>query len=136
MPKANDVVTLIGKSALVFGVAAFGVVIFGIFNRPNRPKHHNFYSEADSLVAEKVTNDLTGWRRTLSIYVKREDLGDPSTWTATADAEFINALGGVERTNLYYRFLTFTNTDGERSIFCNLDHEKHFHEWLDHLARP
>ncbi len=61
-------------------------------------------AEAKTLFARAITNDVIGYHRT----IKADEIifanMPPSNWWATAEVEFINRLGGVQRTNLHYRF--------------------------------
>ena len=58
---------------------------------------------ADAALAAECTNVVVGLR--LILNQRTETFDDNFTkWVGTATVEFINALGGMERTNLEFRF--------------------------------
>ena len=58
----------------------------------------------------RATNDLTGFNRLIDSHL--DTAGDnPKSWTGDVTAEFINQAGGVDRTNLHYKFSAL---DGSR----------------------
>lgn len=61
-------------------------------------------SEAKAAFAAAITNDVVGYHRT----IKQDTFigfGEaPARWWATATVEFVNKVGGIERTVVYYRF--------------------------------
>lgn len=63
-------------------------------------------ASAQTMLQSAITNDVVGYTRT----IKLDDFiftGTPvSNWWASATVEFVNQVGGVERTTLYYRFKT------------------------------
>ncbi len=59
--------------------------------------------EATNGMMKSLTNDQVGLNRIIEI--RFNDIGDDvSKWNAEAAVEFVNASGGVNRTNWYYRF--------------------------------
>ena len=58
---------------------------------------------ARAALAASITNDVVGWHRTIRTSDFLYD-DDWHSWVATAEIEFINRLGGIERTNCYWKF--------------------------------
>jgi hypothetical protein len=78
-------------------------------------------SEADSRLSEKTTNAIVGLR---TVVTRDTDFlnGDPNTWTAIVTADFINRLGGVERTSVPFKFWTYHSpVDGRDHVLCRVD---------------
>jgi hypothetical protein len=61
-----------------------------------------YAKQCDAALAAAVTNS-TGFRRSFRQYVYRADQ-NLKEWYGSAEFEFINKLGGVERTNAYFTF--------------------------------
>ncbi len=79
-------------------------------------KEESFVYQAQPAVQRELTNDVIGYSRTIKIQIDWPDLSmqtnlnwaaasSPTNWTAVATVEFVNKFGGIERTNLHYRFL-------------------------------
>jgi hypothetical protein len=60
--------------------------------------------EAKAIFASAITNDVVGWHRTIKQDCWIGYGTSPNTWWATATVEFVNKVGGIERTQIYYRF--------------------------------
>ncbi len=70
-----------------------------------------FQSEADNEMLKECTNVLVGLTRVIhSSVLDAED--NPQLWTGIVTAEFINRFGGIERTNVPFRFSTDSGPDG------------------------
>ncbi len=82
---------------------------------------------ANVMMAANVTNDVTGFRNIVKQTRPDLDLAN-SDGDGQTTVDFINRVGGVERTNLYYRFFTVTNFDGVHFL-CMLDDLREFQEW-------
>jgi hypothetical protein len=69
-------------------------------------------SEAPAAVATVCSNEVVGFRRMMgNVYVLTHDNPNvPGKWTANAEVEFINTVGGAEVTNLP---MTFSAVNGE-----------------------
>ncbi|MDE3066751.1 MAG: hypothetical protein KGJ60_04280 [Verrucomicrobiota bacterium] len=75
------------------------------------PDYEAYYRR---LVTDELTNDVTGYRRTISIELEGNPYDYPVETAAVATVEFINHFGGVDRTNLSYIFLSGdTTNDGQ-----------------------
>jgi hypothetical protein len=61
------------------------------------------HREAPGVVLEACTNEIPGLKQIIHLNVYD---GDPLTtrWTADATVDYINHLGGVDRTNLQFKF--------------------------------
>jgi hypothetical protein len=66
-------------------------------------KLNRYRVDADQAVRKGITNQVVGLRQIIS---QRADTSDENfmKWTATATVEFINPVGGVDRTNLDFKF--------------------------------
>ena len=67
-----------------------------------------YYDQCDAALTEAVTNS-TGFRRSFDQIVVSADQ-NLKEWYGRAEFEFINRLGGVERTNAYFTFHEFNKT--------------------------
>jgi len=73
------------------------------------------------------TNAVIGYRRTLNTFIfDSED--HYSKWEANAEVEFINARGGVERTNVWFRFRVDSGFDGRDDVQCHFDWKRQLDE--------
>lgn len=79
-----------------------------------------FQSEAEREMLKECTNAVVGLSRIIhSSVMDAED--NPQQWTGTVTAEFVNRMGGVERTNVPFRFNTDTGPDGLMHIKSSFD---------------
>jgi hypothetical protein len=85
-------------------------------------------SEAELEMLKESTNVVVGLNRIIRISVANGD-DNPYKWAGEVIAEFINRVGGVERTNLYFKFGTDTGSDGLVHLRCGVESE------ADHRAR-
>jgi hypothetical protein len=73
--------------------------------------------EADADFRTALTNDIVGLSRVISIrgdYYEK----DIAQWRAEASVEYINKVGGIERTNVIYAFKRNTGSDGRANCYC------------------
>jgi hypothetical protein len=74
-------------------------------DKPESPsqRERRQYDQANEAFARAITNDVVGYHRTIdqTIIVGYRPLSN--CW-ATATVEFVNRLGGIERTNLNWGF--------------------------------
>ena len=71
-----------------------------------------------------VTNEckaVVGFQRIVKCYVSDWPEEHPQQWTAEADVDYINHVGGVDRTNLHFVFSTHGSADGRSEIICVAD---------------
>jgi hypothetical protein len=81
---------------------------------------HRFQSEAEAEMLKESTNAVVGLTRVIrSSVLDAED--NPQLWSGSVTAEFVNRLGGIERTNVTFRFSTDTGHDGLMHIRSSLD---------------
>lgn len=103
-------------------------------------------SEAEGQMLNECTNVLVGLSRIIRSSVTDSD-DNPYKWSGDVTAEFINHVGGVERTNVFFKFGTDTGTDGLVHLRCGAESEaerrarqrndKHeFGRWNEHARRP
>src|ERR1035437_1945985 len=83
-----------------------------------------FRAGANFAVRTACTNDVTGLRQIISVDASIDDENFVK-WKASATVEFINHIGGVDRTNLYYRFNNF-----QGHLSCLHDYEKDSQDYL------
>ncbi|MDE2099095.1 MAG: hypothetical protein KGL39_17710 [Patescibacteria group bacterium] len=76
--------------------------------------------EAEPLVRARCTNDVIGFTRIIAVHVDCPQSA-PHTWRADATVEHFNAAGGIERTNLPYRFAIYYDSDGPQRLLLSLD---------------
>jgi hypothetical protein len=100
------------------------LVIAGFFGFRSWQEAHNGYESyahklaryragAEQAVRAACTNEVTGLHQFISMDVSTYDQ-NVKRWTATATVEFVNHLGGIDRTNLEFQFDAF---GGELSCF-------------------
>ena len=79
-----------------------------------------FQTEAETEMLKECTNAVVGLTRIIHTSVlDAED--NPQQWTGTVTAEFINRMGGIERTNVPFKFSTDTGPDGLMHIKSSYD---------------
>jgi len=94
-------------NARVFSFALCLMILAGCGERTRSEGKHDYYAESYGLVAE-VCSNVVGFRRIMqshTIFVDTHNSAYPSNWTADADVEFINKVGGVEVTNVPILFI-------------------------------
>lgn len=73
----------------------------------------------EELVQDELTNDITGYSRTIGIERDWEASTNFEKFDVTA--EFVNGVGGVERTNLVYRIFSYRDLDGRTRRAAEVD---------------
>jgi hypothetical protein len=74
-------------------------------------------SEAEGEMLKECTNVVVGLSRV--IHSSIADLSDsPYRWSGDLTVEFVNRVGGIERTNLFFKFGTDTGGDGLVHLRC------------------
>ena len=61
-------------------------------------------AEGERELLKACTNDVVGLHRVIRTSLDNSD-NNPFKWTAHAEVEFVNRFGGIERTNLLFRFV-------------------------------
>ena len=82
-----------------------------------------FKSEAEVALAMECTNQIVGLSRIIEKHIADSD-DDPDKWTASVTAEFVNHLGGIDRTNVPFTFSKHNDFDGVPHINCQYDWKK------------
>jgi len=85
-------------------------------------------SEAELEMLKESTNVIVGLNRIIRTSVANSD-DSRYKWAGAVVAEFVNRVGGVERTNIYFKFRTDTGSDGLVHLRCGVESE------ADHRAR-
>jgi len=85
-------------------------------------------SEAEIEMLKESTNAIVGLNRIIRTSVSNRD-ENPYRWAGEVVAEFINRVGGVERTNIFFKFGTDTGSDGLVHLRCGVESE------TEHRAR-
>jgi hypothetical protein len=79
-------------------------------------------SEAEIEMLKETTNVIVGLNRIIRQNVANAD-DNPYKWSGEVTVEFVNRVGGVERTNVFFRFGTDTGTDGLVHLRCSSESE-------------
>lgn len=79
-------------------------------------------SESEGEMLKECTNVIIGLSRIIHSSVTIAD-EDPYKWSGKATVEFVNRVGGIERTNLCFRFGTDTGHDGLVHLRCSTESE-------------
>lgn len=79
-------------------------------------------AESEGEMLKECTNVIVGLNRIIRSSVTATD-ENPYRWTGEATLEFVNRVGGVERTNLFFRFGTDTGPDGQMHLRCGTESE-------------
>lgn len=96
----------------IAGIVACGIVISkrseGFNDQPETlsQRQMRYYKQTATALDEAITNSI-GHRRTIRSLVLSGDQ-NLETWTGTAEFEFFNRVGGVERTNAYFKFTEYS----------------------------
>jgi predicted RNA-binding Zn-ribbon protein involved in translation (DUF1610 family) len=77
-------------------------------------------SEAALEMLKECTNVIVGLSRIIHQSVLDAD-DNPQQWSGAITAEYINHMGGIERTNVQFRFSTDTGTDGLMHVHSLFD---------------
>jgi hypothetical protein len=81
-------------------------------------------AEAERSLLVACTNDLVGLNRIVYKFVN-DGAENPTNWTADITAEYVNHIGGVDRTNLSFVFgVRRSAVDNLEHVFCLLDLDK------------
>ena len=79
-------------------------------------------SESEGEMLKECTNVIIGLTRIIHSSVS--DAGDnPYQWTGEATVEYVNRVGGIERSNLIFKFGTDTGRDGLVHLRCGAESE-------------
>lgn len=80
-------------------------------------RHVDWRAEARAQAMQECTNAVVGLTKVVRLEL-RDSAGDPNQWTGVAAAEFVNRVGGVERTNVRLRYLYHRYEDGSHDLRC------------------
>jgi hypothetical protein len=99
-------------------------------------------TEADGEMLKECTNVIVGLTRIIRSSVANAD-DNPYKWAGDVTAEYVNRVGGIERTNICFKFGTDTGLDGLVHLRCSFEAEaerrtrqrtdkREFGRWSDH----
>lgn len=100
-------------------------------------------SEADGEMLKECTNVVVGLSRIIRSSVWNAD-DNPYKWAGDVTAEYVNHVGGIERTNVFFKFGTDTGADGLVHLRCSFESEtdrrtrqhsdkREFGRWFDRV---
>ena len=104
-----------GKIKLLFSLFAVGTLLLcgcgrqGVAskNESKDARLARFRTEANSAALKEATNEITGLNKIIDLSVN--DSSDEMTnWSAVVTAEYMNHVGGIDRTNLHLLFWEVT----------------------------
>jgi hypothetical protein len=78
--------------------------------------------EAETEMLKETTNVIVGLTRIIHSSVATVN-DNPYKWTGDVTAEFVNRVGGIERTNVFFKFGTDTATNGIVHLWCGSESE-------------
>jgi hypothetical protein len=97
--------------------------------------HKRFQTEAQAALLDQCTNAIVGLNRIIRKTTVLTD-ADPNKWTAEVTAEYVNHIGGVDRTTLPFVFWVYSSpVDNERHVLCRVDNLKISQNERDALSR-
>jgi len=108
--------------------ALVGGLVVAFWPREESPakERSRHQREAELEFLSLYTNGVVGYQRTIRTRVSLH--GHYSQWRAESEVEFINAIGGIERTNLPFDFSVEVDQNGVNRTRCHFD-------WKTCLAR-
>jgi hypothetical protein len=128
-----------GKTTKLKIVVAL-VAIVGMFGltgcKPKVTEYDRYNREANEEMLKYCTNNIIGLNHFISIDLRHfiigpkneileGDINDPHNWEGKIAAEYANHMGGIDRTNLVFRFTLDTNEFRIPKICVTLD----YHWW-------
>ena len=92
-------------------------------------------SESEGQMLKECTNVIVGLNRIIHTSVIMND-DNPYKWVGQVTLEYVNRVGGIERTNLFFRFGTDTGRDGLVHLRCSPETESESeHRLRQHAER-
>ena len=79
-------------------------------------------AEAELEMLKEATNAVIGLTRIIHSSVVNAD-DNPYKWNGDVTAEFVNRVGGIERTNVFFKFGTDTGSNGVVHLWCGSESE-------------
>ena len=102
----------------LFGILGLTLLV-GCDSRESQERRAKRFEMEASQALREDCERVIGYRRTLNSSIHRTN-DNPACWTASATVEFINALGGVEATNLSFYFRQHADFDNTPRVVCFL----------------
>ena len=126
---------LVAFLLVVFLVIAVGILLAVVLTKksPKETEHARYNREAKEVMLAYCTNSLVGLNRFISIDLRHftvgpkgemleADIDDPHNWEGKVVAEYVNHMGGIDRTNFLFRFTLDTNEFRIPKNCVTLDH--------------
>jgi hypothetical protein len=105
----------------VFTIALFWAVLGCSKKEPNISQPDKWMLAAPSAVESKCAKIITGFHRFVGLEIPdRMKSDDPEQWHGLATVEFINHVGGIDRTNIPFRFVVVP--DKSKTLAAWFDH--------------
>jgi len=79
-------------------------------------------AEAELEMLKEATNAVIGLTRIIHSSVVNAD-DTPYKWNGDVTAEFVTRVGGIERTNVFFKFGTDTGSNGVVHLWCGSESE-------------
>jgi hypothetical protein len=120
-----------------FALIVFGIISSACFVGCKKESEYDRYSrEANEEMLNWCTNNIVGLNRFISVDLRhfidsptndiaKSDINDPHNWEGKIVADYVNQVGGVDRTNLTFRFTLDTNEFRTSKVCVALD----YHWW-------
>ena len=88
--------------------------------KPKETEYDRYNREANEEMLKYCTNNIIGLNHFISINLRhfitdsnneilKSDIDDPHNWEGRIVVEYVNQMGGIDRTNLVFRFTLDTN---------------------------
>jgi len=101
--------------------------------KPKETEFDRYNREANKEMLEYCTNKIVGLNHFISVgllhfitdsnnNILEGDINDPHNWEGKVVAEYVNHQGGIDRTNLTFRFTLDTNEMRIPKVFVSLDY--------------
>ena len=119
---------------MIFGLIAISLVMRCAkkMEGPKEKTWREFSKEAEPIMLAEASNHIVGFRRMLHATVDHHgDYQYPNAWTGNVEAEYINPIGGVNVTNVPFKFNLDSGYYGNE-LHCSYDWQKR----LGRTVRP
>jgi hypothetical protein len=108
----------------ILGLMLAAMLVPGCGGESREGRLKRFHHEAGTSLQAACSNDVVGFSRTIRSSV-RDDGDNPALWTADVTLEFVNKVGGIERTNLPFYFRqNGMSSDNVAHVDCFLDERR------------
>lgn len=106
----------------VFLPFSLALIVTGCGSEPKQEtslqRSRRWQAEAEVAARSACSNDLVGISRIIDVTVM-DSATHPNQWEAYATCEYVNQVGGIDRTNVYLRFrTTFADGSNQTHVFA------------------